>query len=568
MTQETKKCQNCKKDFIVENEDFQFYKKIKVPPPTWCPDCRLQRRLSFFNLINLYYRKCDLCGEDKVSVYSPDAPYKVYCPQCWHSDDWDPFEYGRDYDFSRPFFEQFMELKKEVPLLGLSLDLHTTRISPHNNHCGHVKNCYLIFHGGFDEDSAYGIAVDYCKSVFDCSLINSSELCYDSMHSYKNNRCVGSRSQVYESLNCFFLKDCSNCQDCFASANLRNKKYYVFNKPYNKEDYQKEVKKWDLGSYKIYKEIQKKAEEHWNKLPPKPHMDEFTVNYTGNYVFQSKNCKDCYEVGGAEDCRFLFLMGDSPIKDSYDISSWGNNVELCYEGCVIGENVYEVKFCEEAGINLHHAEYSKLSLGGSYHFGCISAKKGEYCILNKKYNEEEFKNLRAKIIKHMDDMPYKDKKGTIYKYGDFFPFELSPFAYNETLANNFFPLNEEKAKSEGFKWKEKEERSYEVTMQAKDLPDHIREVKDNILKETISCGGCGRGYRIIMIELDFLRRMNLPLPRECPFCRVNSKLNQWMKNLRAIDRICDNCGASFLTKYPKEETPYILCKECYLKEVA
>jgi len=61
--------------------------------------------------------------------------------------------------------------------------------------------------------------------------------------------------------------------------------------------------------------------------------------------------------------------------------------------------------------------------------------------------------------------------------------------------------------------------------------------------------------------------MNLPLPRRCPFCRISEKFNQWVKNLRVIDRVCDKCSAKFQTNYPKEEAPHILCKKCYLKEV-
>ncbi|MDI6602738.1 MAG: hypothetical protein QME57_01280 [Patescibacteria group bacterium] len=41
MNQEIKQCQNCKKEFVIEPEDFLFYEKIKVPPPTWCPECRM-----------------------------------------------------------------------------------------------------------------------------------------------------------------------------------------------------------------------------------------------------------------------------------------------------------------------------------------------------------------------------------------------------------------------------------------------------------------------------------------------------------------------------------------------
>ncbi len=35
MESQTKNCQNCKKDFIIEPEDFNFYEKIKVPAPTF-----------------------------------------------------------------------------------------------------------------------------------------------------------------------------------------------------------------------------------------------------------------------------------------------------------------------------------------------------------------------------------------------------------------------------------------------------------------------------------------------------------------------------------------------------
>ena len=139
MRAETRQCQNCKNQFTIEPDDFDFYQKLDVPPPTFCPNCRMQRRLAFFNLTNLYRRPCDLCGKDSVSMYAPEAPYRIYCPRCWWSDNWDAMEYGRDYDFSTPFFEQFNTLLHEAPLLGLSLDLQTAAISPYNNHAGHLK---------------------------------------------------------------------------------------------------------------------------------------------------------------------------------------------------------------------------------------------------------------------------------------------------------------------------------------------------------------------------------------------------------------------------------------------
>src|SRR5688572_7762969 len=102
---ESRTCAKCKADFQIQAEDFEFYKKISVPAPTWCPDCRMQRRMSFRNERGLHRRKCDATGKDIVSIYRPDAPCTVYSHDYWWSDAWDPMQYGQEYDFSRPFFE-------------------------------------------------------------------------------------------------------------------------------------------------------------------------------------------------------------------------------------------------------------------------------------------------------------------------------------------------------------------------------------------------------------------------------------------------------------------------------
>ena len=54
MQQETRQCQNCKQEFVIEPEDFDFYEKIRVPAPTFCPECRAIRRAIFFNQVNLF----------------------------------------------------------------------------------------------------------------------------------------------------------------------------------------------------------------------------------------------------------------------------------------------------------------------------------------------------------------------------------------------------------------------------------------------------------------------------------------------------------------------------------
>ena len=121
----TTNCQNCKNDFNIEADDFLFYEKIKVPPPTFCPDCRLIRRMAWRNERSLYKRNCDLCGKSKILQFSADSKYKVYCRECWWSDEWDGVDVGREYDFSRSFFEQYRELLEEVPKAALHTEYST-----------------------------------------------------------------------------------------------------------------------------------------------------------------------------------------------------------------------------------------------------------------------------------------------------------------------------------------------------------------------------------------------------------------------------------------------------------
>ena len=76
MNSEIKICQNCKQNFTIEPEDFEFYKKIDVPTPTFCPECRMVRRMNFRNEHALYKRKCDATGKDIISMFCPESPKK------------------------------------------------------------------------------------------------------------------------------------------------------------------------------------------------------------------------------------------------------------------------------------------------------------------------------------------------------------------------------------------------------------------------------------------------------------------------------------------------------------
>ena len=110
--------------FPIYQSDLDLYNKIspvfngvkyEIPTPTLCPEERRRRRSTFTNERKLYKRKCDASGKDIISIYSADKPYKIYANEYRRSDKRDAMSYGRDFDFSKTFTENFRALHKEVP---------------------------------------------------------------------------------------------------------------------------------------------------------------------------------------------------------------------------------------------------------------------------------------------------------------------------------------------------------------------------------------------------------------------------------------------------------------------
>ncbi|MBI4159893.1 hypothetical protein HY504_01875 [Candidatus Wolfebacteria bacterium] len=520
-------------------------------------------------------------------MYSADKSCRVYCPPCWWSDGWNALDYGRDYDFSRPFFEQFNELWREVPLLGLSLDLTAINESPYCNHAGNIRKCYFLFDANYSEECLYGYYIVNSKNCVDSFFTGSCELTYDCVHAFKDYNARHMEWSIFCNDSSFLL-NCKNCQNCFASVNLWSKHYHIFNKPYTKEEYSEKIKEFDLGSFRNYEEMKAKFREHALKYPVRTFWQDFSQNVSGLLVFESKNCHHCFEVVGGEDCKYCSFL-QPKIRDCYDFSSWGDNAELIYEAGVVGGGARNIKFGEETGLGLYDATYVKLATSSSDLFGCISVLKKQYCILNKQYSKEDYEKLVPQIIEQMNALPYTDKQGRVYRYGEFFPPELSPFAYNETRAHQFFPLTKEETLAQGYKWKDSEPSQYKASVDARDLPDHIRDVKDSILEESIGCVSCLRAFRLIPQELAFYRRMNVPLPRKCFFCRLDEKIKDHPKPYELWKRKCqcsggasengtyknaaphfhggEHCPNKFETSYSPERPEIVYCEACYQAEV-
>jgi hypothetical protein len=384
MKEETRICQNCKNKFTINQEDFNFYKKIKVPPPTFCPECRFQRRLSWRNERSLYH-----------------------------------------------------------------------------------------------QNLASSASIENLRQKF------RKEIRSNAIRRFAN---------IYQSTNC-----------------------------------------------------------------------------TGHNIRKSKNSRDCFDIAiSAEDSKFA--IHSLQLKNNYDV--YGNyKDELCYEA--VDNDVGMNNLGTITVYSSHGCFYCFTCQASSNLFGCVGLRGKEYCILNKQYTKEQYEELVPKIIKHMNDMPYIDHKGRSYGYGEFFPSELSPFCYNETIAQEYFPLTKEQALEQGYKWKDREPRNYQIDILNKDIPDDIREVKEDIVNKVIECKNKGReetqcteAFKIIEDELKFYQRMNLPLPRHCPNCRHYQRLKQ-RNPLKLWHRKCmkPGCPNEFETSYAPERPEIVYCEECYKREI-
>src|SRR3989344_552392 len=208
MNPEIKKCQNCKNSLVIEPKDFKFYEKIDVPPPTFCPECRQQRLMTWRNDYNFFVRECELCRKSILSVYSSDKPAPVYCPKCWWGDGWDAKKYAKEFDFNKSFFVQFKELLDAVPALAILNDDGFGSVNcPYTNYFALGKNCYMLINSWKVEDCMYSVCLVGAKDAVDCALIfNGGERLYHAIN-------VNNSSRSRYIFNSAGLLDCSFCFD-------------------------------------------------------------------------------------------------------------------------------------------------------------------------------------------------------------------------------------------------------------------------------------------------------------------------------------------------------------------
>ncbi len=618
---ETKICRHCSSKFEITDKDLEFYEKVSpvfsstspsdiplnwggtkggvlslwdgnikylIPVPTLCPDCRQQRRLAWRSERKLYKRKCDFSGKDIISIYSPDKPYKVYDQEIWWSDSWDVMDYGRDFDFNRSFFSQFDDLLKAVPKRAL-VKWNWSENCDYVNGVWWSKNCYLIFECSNDEDCYYSKNLNFSKDCVDCNSTNNSIWCYELVDCNNCYNCYFSQNSA-DCKTSSYLYNCKNCENCFCCVNLENTSYCIFNKKYEKEEYYKLLKNTNtseiLSNFSQFKLIF-------------PHLNCIIINSENaiwDIIYNSKNIYQSYEISDSSDVRYSSIVywWSNDSFDTYVSINWSQKV---FESCVINKHCFWVFYCSDCWNECKNIFYCTECKNIQNCFWCHGLCDKSYCILNKQYLKEEYEKLVPRIISHMMTPPQSpsiegEARNEQGEWWEFFPASISPFGYNETVAQEYYPLeNSElsvisqeidtfkvwKLKTGNWKlkinWSDYEAPFPKVDkiIPASKLPSNIAEIPDDILNWAIEdeerkTMGLNPLFRIIPQELEFYRKHNLPIPKKHPDQRHLDRMA--LRNPRKLfSRICDKCGKDIKTTYAPERPEIVYCQDCYEKEI-
>ena len=128
----------------------------------------------------------------------------------------------------------------------------------------------------------------------------------------------------------------------------------------------------------------------------------------------------------------------------------------------------------------------------------------------------------------------------INEFGEFFPVEYGLFAYNESTANEYYPMTKEEVIQKNWKWRDIDKSQYNQTEEYV-IPDDISDVNQDICNKVLNCEVTGKPYKIISQELQLYKKMNLPIPRKCPDQRYFERMS--LRNPRKMwIRKCDKCG--------------------------
>ena len=535
----TKDCSNCSYRFSVSEQQLAFLDRISpifegqkhpIPQPKLCPICRRQRRIAWRNERHLYKRECQATGKLIYSNISPDSPFTVYDREYWFTDQWSALNYGRDFDFSKTFAENFSALQIDTPRFSLQQPERMEN-SEYCNFASNCKDSYFLFDSDFCRDVYYSDCVNGLTDCCDCGYSSDCELCYDVV-SCKNCYNIRYSQNCQSCSDSSFLYGCIGCQNCLFCTNLRNKQYCYRNQQLSPEEYREVEKTVGLEKYSAIQDLKSEFSVFIEGFPRRFMQGVNNENCSGDYISNSKNVLESYDIVEGWDLAYCDFLHRS--QNCLDVSSFGEGIEWMYECATAGLGSHSCAFCFTVVTNCSNVYYCDTALASKNCFGCVSIHRGEYCVLNKQYNSSDYEKLVSKIIYHMQETG---------EWGEFFDYKLSPVCYDESVANEYYPLQKSQALELGASWRGL---NVKIASQISVPPENIEELKDEDAIKLYSCLQCSREYQLTSAEIKHYRKTNTPPPKDCPYCRHKDRME--LRGTRVLNtRNCSKCDKSFLT---------------------
>ncbi len=569
---ETKKCRISGQEFFVTGKDLEFYdkvspvfgeKKYSIPTPTLSPDERMRQIMCFINQRYLYKIKSCFSNQEIVSNFWLHCPFPVCSVQEWYGDGWNPQEYGKNFTSENTFFSQFQDFISHVPHWALS-QWSNNENSEYTNHGQGNKSCYLLLTGSNNTHVYYATFVYHSTNCVDCEYVKESELCFESTDIQKSYGLFWCRD-CSNCTNSYFLSNCTSCQDCFGCCNLVWKRFHIFNQEVSEEKYKEFVSSYLTSSPKDTIKIKKDVASLWQKSV-QPSLHGFSnEDVLGDYIYNSSHVWRWFEIKNAENIKnCVSLDGTSSTYDCI----MSRNSEWNYYSSLVSHRASYVAFGTAVMGEGSRVYYSDSCVGISDCFACSGLHSHEHhCIMNKPYSVQEYEELAGKIIDHMRSTG---------EWWEFFPHELSPFWYNETVAQEYFPMTGSEVKAKGWNWHTEESKMPPLNIYTP-LPISQYDEKlvgyetaqkniDDLLSSLIVCEVTSKPFKIIKQELVFYIEHHLPIPTKHPDQRHTERMV--LRNPRTFfERTCAECQNPIITTYAPERPERVLCENCYRKIV-
>jgi hypothetical protein len=77
------RCVECNRGYKIGQLELTLLRKMGIPVPHSCPQCRIKNRFSRMDPLKLWKRICEKCSMEITTAYAPERPEIVYCESCY-----------------------------------------------------------------------------------------------------------------------------------------------------------------------------------------------------------------------------------------------------------------------------------------------------------------------------------------------------------------------------------------------------------------------------------------------------------------------------------------------------